>query len=158
VALDFANFYREARDDCLRTVVISTGDQEQAQDLVAEAFVRACASWRKVSRHPNPTAWVVRTALNLGIDRWRSRRRELTLTQPADTVIRDQDPADPAVIAAVRRLPERQRQVVALRLFLDLDTETTAETLGISSGTVKAHLSRAVAALREDLRLKEQIS
>jgi len=158
VTLDFADFYREAKDECLRTVVISTGDQEQAQDLVAEAFARACASWRKVSRHPNPKAWVVRTALNVHIDRWRSRRRELPLTQPMDTVMRDQDPADPAVIAAVRRLPERQRQVVALRLLLDLDTETTAETLGISPGTVKAHLSRAVAALREALNLKEQIS
>jgi DNA-directed RNA polymerase specialized sigma24 family protein len=46
---------------------------------------------------------------------------------------------------------------VALRLFLDLDTETTAETLGISPGTVKSHLSRALAALREDLKIKEQI-
>ena len=158
MTLDFADFYREAKDECLRTVVISTGDQEQAQDLVAEAFARACASWRKVSRHPNPKAWVVRTALNVRIDRWRSRRHELPLTQPMDTIMRDQDPADPAVIAAVRRLPERQRQVVALRLLLDLDTETTAETLGISPGTVKAHLSRAVAALREALDLKEQIS
>ncbi|HUN34546.1 MAG TPA: sigma-70 family RNA polymerase sigma factor [Trebonia sp.] len=158
MTLDFADFYREAKDECLRTVVISTGDQEQAQDLVAEAFARACASWRQVSRHPNPKAWVVRTALNVRIDRWRIRRRELPLTPPMDTVMRDQDPADPAVIAAVRRLPERQRQVVALRLLLDLDTETTAETLGISPGTVKAHLSRAVAALREALDLKEQIS
>ena len=158
MTLDFADFYREAKDDCLRTVVISTGDPEQAQDLVAEAFARACVSWRKVSRHPNPKAWVIRTALNVRIDRWRSRRRELPLAQPMDTVMRDQDPADPTVIAAVRRLPERQRQVVALRLLLDLDTETTAETLGISPGTVKAHLSRAVAALREDLKLKEQIS
>ena len=153
---DFADFYRDAKDDCLRTVVISTGDRELAQDLVAEAFARACASWRKVARHPNPRAWVVRTALNMHTDRWRSRR-EMLLVQPVDAGMHDADPADPAIIAAVRRLPERQRQVVALRLFLDLDTETTAETLGISPGTVKAHLSRALAALREDLELKEQI-
>ena len=154
---DFADFYRDAKDDCLRTVVISTGDRELAQDLVAEAFARACASWRKVARHPNPRAWVVRTALNTRTDRWRSRRRETLLVQPADPGMYDPDPADPAIIAAVRRLPERQRQVVALRLFLDLDTETTAGTLGISPGTVKAHLFRALAALREDLKLKEQI-
>jgi DNA-directed RNA polymerase specialized sigma24 family protein len=50
VAPDFADFYRDAKDDCLRTVVLSTGDRELAQDLVAEAFARACASWRKVAR------------------------------------------------------------------------------------------------------------
>jgi DNA-directed RNA polymerase specialized sigma24 family protein len=71
VTPDFADFYRDAKDDCLRTVVISTGDRELAQDLVAEAFARACASWRKVARHPNPRAWVVRTALNVHTDRWR---------------------------------------------------------------------------------------
>lgn len=154
---DFAEFYRDAKDDCLRTVVIGTGDRELAQDLVAEAFARACASWRKVARHPNPRAWVIRTALNVRTDRWRSSRREMLLVQPADAGMHDPDPADPAIIAAVRRLPERQRQIVALRLFLDLDTETTAETLGISPGTVKSHLFRALAALREDLKLKEQI-
>ena len=149
---DFADFYRDAKDDCLRTVVISTGDRELAQDLVAEAFARACASWRKVARHPNPRAWVVRTALNVHTDRWRSRRRETLLDQPADAATRDADPADPAIIAAVRRLPERQRQVVALRLFLDLDTETTSKVIGVAPGTVTAHLSRAVAALRRDLQ------
>jgi RNA polymerase sigma-70 factor (sigma-E family) len=154
---DFADFYREAKDDCLRTVVISIGDRDLAQDLVAEAFARACASWRKVARHPNPRAWVIRTALNVRTDRWRRQRRELRLAEPPDDIVHDSDPADPAVIAAVRRLPERQRQVVALRLLLDLDTETTAQTLGISAGTVKAHLSRALATLRDDLELKEQI-
>jgi len=67
--LDFAEFYRSFRDDCLRTVVVIVGDQDSAQELVAEAFARACASWRTVSRHPVPAAWVVRTALNLNISR-----------------------------------------------------------------------------------------
>ena len=63
--LGFAEFYRGSRDDCLRTVLISVGNQDTAQELVAEAFARACASWRTVSRHPAPAAWVVRTALNM---------------------------------------------------------------------------------------------
>ena len=58
---------------------------------------------------------------------------------------------DPVVMTALMRLPARQRQVVALRLFLDLDTARTAEMLGIAPGTVQAHLGRAVAALRRDL-------
>jgi DNA-directed RNA polymerase specialized sigma24 family protein len=126
VTPDFADFYRDAKDDCLRTLVISTGDRELAQDLVAEAFARACASWRKVARHPNPKAWVIRTALNVHTDRWRRRRRETLLGHPEDVGMNDADPADPAII-------------------------------GISPGTVKSHLFRALAALREDLKLKEQI-
>jgi RNA polymerase sigma-70 factor (ECF subfamily) len=54
-------------------------------------------------------------------------------------------------MAALLRLPVRQRQVVALRLFLDLDTAGTAQVLGIAPGTVQAHLGRAMAALRYDL-------
>jgi RNA polymerase sigma factor (sigma-70 family) len=54
-------------------------------------------------------------------------------------------------MAALMRLPPRQRQVVALRLLLDLDTTRTAETLGITPNTVMAHMARAIAALRADL-------
>jgi DNA-directed RNA polymerase specialized sigma24 family protein len=60
---DFAEFYRRSKDECLFTVLVSVGDRDTAQDLVAEAFARAWASWRTVSRHPAPAAWVVRTAL-----------------------------------------------------------------------------------------------
>ena len=58
---------------------------------------------------------------------------------------------DPALLAAVRRLPQRQREVIVFRIFLDLDTAATAKTLGIAEGTVTAHLSRAVATLRGHL-------
>jgi len=60
-------------------------------------------------------------------------------------------PVDSRIMAALIRLPARQRQVIALRLFLDLDTGRTAEVLGIAPSTVKAHLARAIAALRDDL-------
>jgi DNA-directed RNA polymerase specialized sigma24 family protein len=58
---------------------------------------------------------------------------------------------DPRVKAALMRLPARQRQVVALRLLLDLDTKRTAAVLGISPNTVMAHMAQATAALRHDL-------
>jgi DNA-directed RNA polymerase specialized sigma24 family protein len=61
-------------------------------------------------------------------------------------------PIDPQIMAALMRLPARQREVVALRLILDLDTSRTAEVLGIAPGTVMAHLGRAMAALRHDLQ------
>jgi RNA polymerase sigma factor (sigma-70 family) len=52
------------------------------------------------------------------------------------------------VLTALRRLPARQREVIVLRVFLDLDIDTTARQLGIAPGTVRAHLSRAMTALR----------
>ncbi len=155
--LDFAEFYRRFRDECLRTVLVSVGDLDTAQDLVDEAFTRACASWRTVSKHPAPAAWVVRTALNTNISRWRRRRREISVPDPG--VVADlpagsgaaDGPVDPKIMAALMQLPARQRQVVALRLFLDLDTSRTAEVLSIAPGTVKEHLARAIASLRDDL-------
>jgi RNA polymerase sigma factor (sigma-70 family) len=159
--LDFAQFYSETKDECLFTVLVSVGDRDTAQELVAEAFARAWASWRTVSRHPAPAAWVIRTALNLNISRWRRRRREVSVPDPgsiADLPATDVggSSVDPRIMASLLRLPARQRQVVALRLFLDLDTDHTAQALGIAQGTVQAHLGRAIAALRADLMTERQ--
>ncbi len=155
--MDFAEFYRRSADECLRAVLVNVGDLDTSQDLVNEAFARAWASWRTVSRHPAPAAWVVRTALNANISRWRRRRREVSVPDPGTVADPPavggaaDSPIDPRIMAALTRLPARQRQVVALRLILDLDTGRTAKVLGIAPGTVMAHLGRAIAALREDL-------
>jgi DNA-directed RNA polymerase specialized sigma24 family protein len=149
--LDFASFYEASRDDCLRTVLASVGDMETAQDMVAEAFARAWASWRKVSRHPAPRAWVVRTALNAGVSSWRKRRRDQPLPADGAAVGGLPEPMGRELMAALLRLPVRQRQVIALRIILDLDTNGTATVLGIAPGTVKAHLSQGLATLRSQL-------
>lgn len=97
---DFAEFYREAKDKCLFAVLVSVGDQDTAQDLVAEAFARAWASWPAVSRHPAPAAWVVRTALNAGISRWRRWRREVPvpdLARVADQPATANDRREPSL-------------------------------------------------------------
>lgn len=145
---EFAEFYRASKDSCLRTVTAVSGDRYLAEELVAEAFARAWTSWGQVRRHAAPRAWVVRTALNLGASWWR-RRREVPLTEHgAAAAPETSGGVDPALIAALRRLPARQREVLALRIFLNLGTETTARALGIAPGTVMAHLSRAVAGVR----------
>jgi RNA polymerase sigma factor (sigma-70 family) len=159
---DFAEFYRDSADECLRTVLLSVGDLATAQDLVDEAFARAWASWASVGKHPAPKAWVVRTALNANISRWRRSRREVLVSDPgaianplASSVTAD-GPVDPKIMAALKRLPARQREVVALRLILDLDIGRSAEVLGIAPGTVMAHLARATAALRKELTPERQ--
>jgi RNA polymerase sigma-70 factor (sigma-E family) len=151
---EFTEFYTSAKDDCLRVVLVSVGDRQLAEDLVAEAFTRAWMSWRKVRDHPSPRAWVVRTALNVNVSWWRRRRREVL----ADGASVPPSPAadrpaglDEALVRAIRSLPLRQREVITLRVFFDLDTGTTAKTLGISPGTVGVHLHRALAALRAQI-------
>ena len=149
---EFATFFRASWDPCLRAVLAVVGSPQLAEDQVAEAFARAWASWRKVRRHPAPRAWVVRTALNTGVSWWRRRGHELPLAGHDQTA--HDDPwtgLDGSLLMALRRLPRRQREVIALRIFLDLDTDMIAGQLGIEPGTVRMHLSRGVAALRREL-------
>ncbi len=155
--VDFADFYRTSRDVCLRAVMATAADPALAEDLVAEAFTRAWMRWTDVSRHPSPRAWIVRTALNAHVSWWRRRRREVPLAigglivaPPAAAAI------DPGLLQALQRLPRRQREVIALRVFLDLNVRETAKTLAISEGTVTAHLSRAIATLRTHFVLEER--
>lgn len=151
--LEFAEFYSSSRDVCLRAVLAGVGERQLAEDLVAEAFTRAWMAWSKVGRHPAPRAWVVRTAFNTRISWWRRRRREVAWGEGHEVVdTAAGDPGlDPALLVLLRQLPRRQREVIAFRVFLDLDTEATAKALGIAPGTVTAHLSRAVATLRGHL-------
>jgi RNA polymerase sigma factor (sigma-70 family) len=92
----------------------------------------------------------VRTAINADISWWRKRRREVGPPEDAPGTQTDLD-GRRDLVTAVRRLPKRQREVVALRYILDLDTATTSAVLEISQGTVSAHLHHALATLRADL-------
>ena len=151
---EFAEFFAASWEPCLRAVAASTGSMTLAEDQVAEAFARAWAAWPKVSHHPAPRAWVVRTALNAGASAWHRRSKETALTSQDIAAADGQGTGlDTVVFTALRRLPDRQREVVVLRVFLDLDIDTTARQLGIAPGTVRAHLSRAMTALRGELAL-----
>ena len=104
---------------------------------------------------------MVRTALNAGVSSWRKRRREVLVgSDPIPEFGSAGAEGDPAgrigvVMEVLARLPQRQREIVALRFFLDLDTAATAQVLGIAPGTVTAHLARAMAALRDELALSD---
>ncbi|MGH9127878.1 MAG: SigE family RNA polymerase sigma factor [Acidimicrobiales bacterium] len=154
----FTEFYAAARDSCLSTVTVLVGDHQLAEELVAEAFSRAWLSWKTVSRHPAPEAWVVRVALNLHVSRWRHLRRETLLLGEAKAEPSCQDHPEPEddLLSAVRQLPPRQREVIALRVLLDLDAATTAKALDISPKTVGVHLHRALARLRTKIPARNQ--
>ena len=149
---EFAEFFQAGWEPCLRAVAASTGSVQLAEDQVAEAFARAWLSWRKVRRHPAPRAWVVRTALNAGASWWRKRRRELPLAGHDSTAVDHVDHGlDAALLSALRHLPDRQREVLALRYYGGLRDTEIASVLGVSRSTVASTASRALAALAHDM-------
>jgi RNA polymerase sigma-70 factor (ECF subfamily) len=154
---DFAEFFGARRDIAFRAVLVAVGDRAGAEDAVAEAFARAYQRWPSVRQHPNPTAWVIRTALNASRSWWRRSRREVLDAEPANGrsfVAPPGDPIDTALTGAMAALPRRQREVVALRILADLSAEDTAILLGIRAATVHVHLHRALDSLRQSLSLE----
>jgi RNA polymerase sigma-70 factor (ECF subfamily) len=149
---DFAEFFALSRHGVFRAVLAATGNRASAEDAVAEAYARAYVRWATVSAHANPTAWVLRTALNAHRSMWRRSRRETLAESPPDVAVAHaQSGLDAQVREAVRALPRRQREVVALRLVADLSAEETGALLGMAPSTVHVHLHRALAELRKRL-------
>lgn len=131
-----------------------TGDGQEAADIAQEALARALVRWSNI--HAYPEAWVARTATNLALDlhrRRRRRRRRPLERSAAGRTEPDGDRLD--LVAALRRLPRRQREAVVLRYLADLDEPSVAATMGCSPETVKQHLHRAVTALRADPLLSQ---
>jgi RNA polymerase sigma factor (sigma-70 family) len=147
---EFERFYRTTRDDVFRSLVIVVRDGHLAEDAVSEAYTRALDHWKAVADHPAPSAWVVKTALNYVRSGQRGAARTSSGEIP-EVPTADDPPSDPEVVRRVLALPERQREVVALRIVLGLDTQRTAEVLGIAPGTVTSHLFRALTRLEDEL-------
>lgn len=150
----FKAFYEATKRPVFRAVLLArAGDRHAAEDAVAEAYERAFLRWDKLAHHPNPTGWVIRTAINHRISMWRRHRREEP--QVAASVEPGPDPLDPSLMRLIRELPRGQREVLALRVLLDFSTEQTAEALGVKQGTVKKQLHRGLQQLRMRLKTRE---
>lgn len=130
------------------------GDRQEAQDLVQEAFCRALARWRTVSRYDDPVAWVRRVAWNLAVSRWRRGRTALGFLRRqrvAEPQVAGPGPERVALVAALGTLPPAQRRAVVLRYLADLTIAQIAEQEGVAEGTVKSWLHRARSALAAQL-------
>jgi RNA polymerase sigma-70 factor (ECF subfamily) len=106
----------------------------------------------------NPGAWTRRVALNLAVGRWRRFRAEARAVlrlAPSVEVPAPDEPESTRFWDAVRALPDRQAQVIALTYVEDLDAEAVGQILGISASTVRVHLSRARATLAKRLEVDE---
>ncbi|WP_158563960.1 sigma-70 family RNA polymerase sigma factor [Jiangella anatolica] len=144
---DFAGWYVALRPRVLRAVTIAVGDRDLAEEATAEAFARALARWPAATALDAPVTWLVTVAVNEVRSRWRRARLERRhlhrIAAEPERHTPAAEPRDDALWTAVAALPERGRQVVALRYVLDLTEPEIATALGISRGTVASTLSRA---------------
>ncbi len=143
----------------LRMATMLTGNRADAEDLVQAALAKTYRAWGKINDHAALDAYVRRAMVNTHISWWRRRRLEEFPTDelPDQAVAdhaRESDTAE-VVRRALDRLPQRMRTALVLRYFEDMTEPEIAAALGISLGTVKSTVSRAVAKLRIDAELGE---
>jgi RNA polymerase sigma-70 factor (ECF subfamily) len=148
----FAAFFAAEHPGVVRVLAALTGDVGAAEDLAQDAFLVAQRRWDEVAGFDRPEAWVRRVALNLSMARHRRLGREArALLRLRTTPVELPEPAD-EVWAAVRTLPPRQAQVIALVYGEDRAVDDVAAILGCGEETVRTHLRRARQKLAELLR------
>lgn len=149
---DFSEFYRAEFPQVYRAVYVFTSDRQAAFDLAQEAFARAFARWRRLSREEWAGGWVMTTALNLA-----RRRRPETPAAGAGDRVQAAEPGHERVdlVRALGGLPFRQRQALVLHYVGDLPPHAVASVMNVSEGTVKAHLAQGRAALRKRLEVSD---
>ncbi len=141
----------------LRTAYLLTGHQADAEDLLQAALAKTYLAWRRIEDFGSLDGYVRRAMVNTHISWWRRRRLEEYPTddipdQPVSDHVGDSEMHD-SLSRALRRLPERMRAAVVLRYYEDMSEAEIAGVLGVSLGTVKSTVSRAVAKLRIDAEL-----
>ncbi len=142
----FERLYRLAYRVAFRIL----GDRGEAEDVAQETLARAVLRWSGLEARPE--GWVSRVASNLAIDRYRRRARQRDVRSGPIGVVDHRIGERTDLVAALRSLPRRQREVVVLRYLADLSEADVAEALDCSVGSVKTHASRGLAALRRRLR------
>jgi RNA polymerase sigma-70 factor (ECF subfamily) len=145
----FDDFYRATSGRLVRFGYAVTGDLTEAQDLVQEAYLRAWQHWRTVVAHENPEGWLRLVLARLAADRWRRIGRRSAALRRAGPPPAVPPPNEDAVVlvAALRRLPVKHRQALALHYLFDMSVAQIAEETGVAVGTVKSWLSRGRAGL-----------
>jgi RNA polymerase sigma-70 factor (sigma-E family) len=135
----------------IRLAVVMLGDRAAAEDVVQEAFCGLYRRWNQLSDTDKALSYVRSSVINGCRSALRKRRLPLGLRwQPAgesaeSAVLISEEHQE--VLAAMRRLPVRQREAVVLRFYLDLGEEEIAASMRVTRGTVKSTTSRALAAL-----------
>ncbi|MGX9886706.1 SigE family RNA polymerase sigma factor [Streptomyces sp. NPDC002276] len=157
----FSSYMRARQPVLLRTARSLTANASDAEDLLQTALTKTYVAWERIEDHRALDGYVRRALLNTRTSQWRKRKVDEfaceELPEP-ETGGGAEDPAErqalhDAMWRAIAKLPDRQRAMVVLRYYEDLSEVQTAEVLGVSVGTVKSAVSRALGKLREDPEL-----
>jgi RNA polymerase sigma factor (sigma-70 family) len=152
----FASVAEAELDAVHRYLVFLTGNRAVAEDLTGETFEKAFRSWRRFDpRRGSARVWLCRIARSTALDHFRAeerrRRREERYAHGVSPV--EETELGPSTLeAALAQLSPAEREVVALRVLLDLDGPTAARVLGISPSACSTRLSRALKRLEETMR------
>jgi RNA polymerase sigma-70 factor (sigma-E family) len=149
--------YRVHALGLVRLAVIMLGDREAAEDVVQDAFFGLYRQWGRLTDSSRALAYVRSSVLNGSrtVLRRKSRYTRAAFAEPAfesaeaGALVGEEHRE---VVAAIRKLPDRQREALVLRFYLDMDEGEIAEAMRISRGSVKSATSRAIAALGRMLR------
>lgn len=155
---EFRDYVAARNAPLLRMAILLTGNRADAEDLVQAALAKTYLNWHRIQDRAALDGYVHRAMVNTQISWWRRRRLEEYPTdeipeQAVDDCTSDSELQD-AVRRALDRLPRRMRAAVVLRYFDDMSEAEVADVLGVSVGTVKSTVSRAVAKLRGDAGLQ----
>src|ERR1700759_3150739 len=154
----FGEYVRIRSQALLRAAQAMTGNRADAEDLLQATLFKAYQSWDKISDPAALDTYVRRVMVNTHISGWRRRRvdeyptDEIPDSPSGEDATRESDLHD-VVQRAIDRLPRQMRAAVMLRFYDDLTESEVAAALGISVGTVKSTVARAVAKLRNDAEL-----
>jgi RNA polymerase sigma-70 factor (ECF subfamily) len=153
-APSFAEAAERHLDDVYRYLLVFTRDASAAEDLAAETFERALRTWRRFDpARASARTWLCTIARSVALDHFRAeqrrRRRERAVSEPEGRAPPPELGLSPQLERAMAALSAADREVVALRVVLDLDTDAAARLLGISTTACTTRLSRALTRLEE---------
>jgi len=161
LAVSFDEFYAAEYAPLARLGFVLTGSRSVAEELTQETMLRAYRHWRKVGAYDKPGAWARRVLCNLAASRGRrltAEARALVRLRNGRDAAPEPHPESAELWAAVRELPARQAQVLALHYVEDLSVAEIAEHLECPEGTVKSLLHRGRIALAQRLSGVEEVA
>jgi RNA polymerase sigma-70 factor (ECF subfamily) len=168
-AEEFSAVVTKHRPQIFRFLLSSTRDVDLAETLTQDCFLKAHRHWGSFRGESSAMTWLMRIAINLQKDHWRNRRMQfwrktqtnaVGLDEASDWLPSGERSVEQQLLArervaqvgkVVEGLSERQRTVFLLRYVEEQELSEIARTTGLNEGTVKAHLSRALARVRAEL-------